>query len=154
MDIKKPKVGKKHNRLVEIVKVYNGEIRVIRIDGVRFAVANNKHGTEGVEKMSFVDELREAEALKTAEHAKKVAEELRPVLIKSAENGYTGHNLPLDQREDRHILRKQPFLEALEKELDGCKVSLEKTEHTDILFKTKYYKPFININWAIEEEAE
>lgn len=42
MNIPKPRVGAQHNRLVKIVKVKNGNVQVVEIDGERYAVTKIK----------------------------------------------------------------------------------------------------------------
>ena len=99
------------------------------------------------EEMSFVEELKQAETKKTIVYAKEFAVEIKPKLIDAAEKGYGGYNVQLHQRDDAYILRKELFLQTLQDQLDGCTVKLEQTEHTDLLFKIKYYRKFISITW-------
>lgn len=100
--------------------------------------------------MGFIDELKQAESKKTIAHAKSFAAEVKPKLIASAEEGYNGYNIQLTGRDDAHLLRKELFLETLQSELGGCTVKLDSTEHTDLLFKTKFRKYFVNISWKGE----
>lgn len=48
MDIKKPRVGAQHNRLVKIVKVKKDKVQVVEIDGERYAVTKIKPKNEGM----------------------------------------------------------------------------------------------------------
>lgn len=97
--------------------------------------------------MNFAEELKQMEIKKTIQHAQEMALDLNTKLIESAEKGYTGYNISLEGRDDAHILKKDLFIKNLEANLEGCKVTLEKTEHTDLLFKRKFYKKFIQILW-------
>ena len=102
--------------------------------------------------MNFVEELQQAETKKTVEYATEFATDIKPKLIESAEEGYNGYNIQLKDRDDSHILQKDLFLKTLEKQLDGCTVKLDQAEYTDLLFKTKYYRKFINISWKTAKE--
>lgn len=97
--------------------------------------------------MSLIDELQKERENKVIEHALEFAETIEPTLRESARKGYTGYNIALEGRDDRHILTNSSFLENLETLLDGCVVKIQKDEYKDILFGRTYYKSKLVISW-------
>lgn len=97
--------------------------------------------------MDFKDMLNKEKEEKIINYALEFAENITPKLIESAQQGYTGYNIDLENRNDTHILKNTEFIKNLELLLDGCKVEIKKDEFTNILFKTKFYKSKLIISW-------
>lgn len=68
-------------------------------------------------------------------------------LIQSAKDGFTGYEVCLSERKDKHILINERFLKKLRLLLDGCDVKIKQKQYTSLLLKNKYHKYFLVINW-------
>lgn len=97
--------------------------------------------------MDFAAELKEVRENKLEDYAIEFAEKIKPRLIESAEKGFTGFEMKLEDREDAHMLNNSEFREKLELLLEGCEVCIDEKEFTNLLFKNKYCKSYLVINW-------
>ncbi|RKD22565.1 hypothetical protein BEP19_09905 [Ammoniphilus oxalaticus] len=97
--------------------------------------------------MSFATKLKIDRDNKIIDYAIEFAEKIEPLLIESAQKGYSARSIDLDKREDAHILKSPLFLENIELLLEGCKATIEKVEYTNWLYNNKYYKYKLLITW-------
>lgn len=84
---------------------------------------------------------------KIENYALEFAESVEPKLVKAAQDGFRGFYIDFEDREDTHLLINDLFLKYLNELLDGCTAKIETTEHTNIIFKNKYYKSRLVISW-------
>ncbi|HJF32803.1 MAG TPA: hypothetical protein K8V56_13655 [Sporosarcina psychrophila] len=98
--------------------------------------------------MNFKEELQKGRKIKIAEHALDFAENIQPTLKESAQNGFTGYQIPFEGRDDTHILKDPEFLKNIELLLDGCKAEVQRVGHQNIITGNKYYKSKLVITWS------
>ena len=97
--------------------------------------------------MSFAEKLKQEQDTRFEDYAIEFAGEIESALVESAREGYTGYEIKLSDRDDKHILSNRVFQKKLELLLDGCKVKTEQKKFRDLLFKRDYYRNYLVINW-------
>lgn len=97
--------------------------------------------------MKFAEELRRIRENKLENYALELAEEVKSILVAAALEGQNSLLLELEGREDKHMLIDGEFREKFEMLLEGCKVSIETKEYTNLLFKNKYKKHYLLMSW-------
>lgn len=75
------------------------------------------------------------------------AEQVEPLLVESAENGYSGYAYKInDDNPEKHIMRSENFTEKLEMLMDGVKVKYEIRIKNSMLGWT-FYEHYIQFHW-------
>ncbi|MFG3613115.1 hypothetical protein [Rummeliibacillus stabekisii] len=103
--------------------------------------------------MNFAEQLEAKSNLKVIEFAEKFLEEIKPQLIKSAEEGFNGFRVQIDlnkpeNKEKFHLYSNPIFVEHLNKHLDGVKVQYKKEFVENLLIKGYgWYKHYLVFNW-------
>lgn len=97
--------------------------------------------------MDFKARLNSEKNNKIESYAFDFAENIEPRLIESAQKGYSGFTIDLQDRDDSHLIKNPLFLDHLNELLDGCSVEIKTTEHVNILFKNKYTRHHLSISW-------
>lgn len=105
--------------------------------------------------MNFAEQLNAKKSLKVIELAKEFLETIKPRLINSSEKGYSAFKYTIDtdiesEKEKLHLYTDPLFVEHLNKNLDGVKVSYEKEFKENLLFKGfGWYKHHIIFSWKM-----
>lgn len=100
--------------------------------------------------MASLREKLKTEADKAAkEFAKKLAANMEPKLIRSAEKGYSAFqiNIDLEPEDTRHLYYADILTSELESHLDGVSVSLEEEEYSNLL-GLKYTRNKLVFRWG------
>lgn len=97
--------------------------------------------------MNLKEKLNAEQDNKMKKHAAEFAGEIEPELLQSAKKGYSGFSIPLEDREDAHILRNEVFQKYLGEMLEGCSVEIETTEYTYAITNRAFFKYKLVISW-------
>lgn len=97
--------------------------------------------------MNLKSKLNAEKNTKIENHALEFAVYIEPLLIESAQKGFSAFSIDLEDREDVHILRSDLFLKHLNRLLEGCKTEIEETERINLIFKNKYYTRKLVFSW-------
>lgn len=100
--------------------------------------------------MIFLDELKSKSNDKILSYAKGFLEEIKPILIQSAEEGYRGYRVKIDKNNSSnlHMQSSQVFIDYLNENLDGVEVEYKKDFH-ESPFRKGYgsYKHYLIFLW-------
>lgn len=104
--------------------------------------------------MSLAEKLKAQAEEKMVSYAFDFYEGIENQIKESANNGYGGRRISIDQRSDFHILTNEKFLNNLRLLLDGCEVEIRKRERTNLIFKNKYHTHELCITWGKGEKEK
>ncbi len=102
--------------------------------------------------MSFVKELQRKQEAAFKKNVAEYAEQLKPMLQESAEQGFKGWQTRIDNRtpEEGTMFFDDKFIDELSNHLKGFKIEIEKKWFEPVikLSTTKgYHRYYLKINW-------
>ncbi|MCM3413546.1 hypothetical protein [Metabacillus litoralis] len=123
------------------------------IDKIRNYEGYKKYEVHEYKSMNFAEQLNEKKDKKALEFAELFLEEIKPILINSAGEGYSAFRYAIDTNLDSEkaklpLYSNSLFVEKLNENLDGVEVSYKKEFVENLIFKGYgHYKHSLLFKW-------